>query len=122
MNAATMPSGRPVEDFDLAAAVSLARQFVAERKDTQTDNHACRVIGQLLRHMDAAIARADGPLMFDRELVADMLRHPMRHRQSITLMQAALVAGTLGPDTPMSTPTEALERRRPVNPITKDED
>ena len=123
MTAALMPSGRPVEDMDLAASVSLARQFVAERKDTQTDNYACRVIGQLLQLLDASVARTHGPLMFDRELVADMLRHPMKHRQTVTLMQAALVAGTLGPDTPMSTPTQALERRRPTSPISQaDED
>lgn len=120
--AATMPSGRPVQDMDLAASVSLARQFVAERKDTQTDNQACRVIGQLLQLLDASVARAHGPLMFDRELVADMLRQPMKHRQSVTLMQAALVAGTVGPDTPMSTPTQALERRRSSYPIRPDEE
>lgn len=115
--AALMPSGRPVEAMDDAAAVSLARQFVAERKDTQTDNHACRVIGQLLRHMDGAIARAHGPLMFDRELVADMLRHPMRHRQAVVLMQAALVQGTIGQDTPMQFKEPTKQR-----PIDRDEE
>lgn len=120
MNAALMPSGRPVEDMDLAAAVSLARQFVAERGNTQTDDQACRVIRQLLQHMDGAIARELGPLKFDRELVADALRHPGRYRTDVLLAQAALVQGTLGEDTPMQR-AHSVERRR-INPISKDED
>jgi hypothetical protein len=113
VTAALLPSGRAVEDMDLAAAVSLARQFVADRSGSQSDDHACRVIRQLLQHMDGAIERAHGPLLFDRGLVADVMRHPGKYRSDVVLAQAALVHGTLGEDTPMAAPYLA-DRRRPV--------
>lgn len=108
-----MNAARPLEPMDVAAPVSLARQFLAERDrpGNLADQRACEVVRQLLRHMDAAIARAPGPLLFDRNLVADMLRHPGKYRSDAVLCQAALVAGTLGQDTPMA--VEPFERRRP---------
>jgi hypothetical protein len=119
MIAALLRSGRPVEPMDDASAVSLARQFLAERSGTQSDDHACRVIRQLLQHMDGAIARAHGPLLFDRGLVADMLRFPGKYQSAVVHCQAALVHGTVGQDTPMKDAHQVERRRRPID---RDED
>lgn len=99
---AIAPSGRPIESIDTHAPVSLARQFLAERDrpGNLTDQRACEIIRQLLRWMDTSVDRAYGPLAFDRNLVADMLRHPLRYRSDVVSMQAALVQGTLGLDSP----------------------
>ncbi len=110
---ATTPSGRPLEPMDTCAPVSLARQFLAERDhpNNMADQRACEVVRQLLRYMDAAIERGHGPLPFDRQLVASMLRRPEAYTSGAVQCQAALVAGTLGADTPMD--ASQLERRRP---------
>lgn len=105
---------RPIEDMDAAGPVSLARRFLAERDrpGNVADQRACEVIRQLLRWMDASVQRAAGPLMFDRQLVADMLAHPHKYRGDVVAMQAALVRGTLGQDTPMQDPPLAQPLRR----------
>jgi hypothetical protein len=103
-----MPSGRPIEDMDLAAAVSLARQAL----DSGDSVRARQALRHLLHLMDASVVRAEGPLMFDRTLVAEMLRYPGRYRQAAVLCQAALVQGTLGADTPMQTDPQIPARRR----------
>lgn len=102
----------PLEPMDTAAPVSLARQFLAERDrpGNVSDQRACEVVRNLLRWMDAAIERGHGPLPFDRQLVASMLRRPDAYTSGAVLCQAALVAGTLGADTPMD--VAQLERRR----------
>lgn len=108
------PTRRPVEDFDLAAAVSLARQFLAERDHASnvTDRRACDVVRQLLRHHEAIAERAQRPkVAYDRQLVADILRNPQKYRSDVVLMQAALVAGDVGPDSQMSDAPLAGRRR-----------
>lgn len=112
-------NARPLEPMDIAAPVSLARQFLAERDrpGNLTDQRACEVVRNLLRYMDAAIERAPGPLMFDRNLVADIMRNHGKYRSDVVAMQAALVQGTLCADTPMQ--VVPFERRRPID---RDED
>lgn len=111
---AALPA-RPIEDMDAAAPVSLARRFLAERDrpGNQSDQRACETIRLLLRHMrDSVSAAVAGPLAFDLQLVADMLRHPHKYRGDVVAMQAALVAGCLLPDTPMADPPLAQSLRR----------
>lgn len=120
MNAALLPPGREAEPMDDAGPVSLARQFLAERGHTQTDDQACRVIRQLLARMDSAIERAHGPLLFDRNLVADALRYPGKYRSDVVLVLAALVQGTVGEDTPMKNAYLADRRRPAIRPADED--
>lgn len=113
-----MNPAREIEPIDVCAPVSLARQFLAERDrpGNVSDQRACDVIRHLLKWMDASVDRAYGPLAFDRNLVADMLRNPLKYRGDVVSMQAALVAGTLGEDTPMANPPLVqMPRRRRVD-------
>lgn len=110
-------NARPVDAFDLAAPVSLARQFLAERDrpGNQSDQRACEVVRGLLRYMEAAVASASSapPLLaFDTVLVADMLRHPHKYRGDVVANQAALVAGCLLPCTTLVNPPLAQSLRR----------
>lgn len=92
---------RPVDPFDLIAPVSLAREALKHG-----DGHrAMEALRLMLRHLDAIAADAGrSPFAFDRELIAEALMYPERYRSDVIAMQAALLRGTLGADTPMSRP------------------
>lgn len=105
---------RPIEPMDLAAPVALARQFLADRDKpgNQADQLACTILRQLLRfHFEIAEQAAVPKVAYDRHLIATMLRMPQQYREDVRYMQAALIAGTVGPDTPMNSPPLAMPPR-----------